>query len=100
LKELTIEQLRLLINQNVGLKYLVPKAIEILKGDVLANGDCYEGDLLNAVLTVEEQYWNEHEDVWKMLKEYIPAWKARLEGLNENNTHRHLLKTISSFGLK
>ncbi len=31
LKDLTIEQIRLLIVQDIGLKYLIPKAIEVLK---------------------------------------------------------------------
>ncbi len=46
----SIEELRILISQNIGLKYLIPKAIIILEADPIASGDFYEGDLLKAVI--------------------------------------------------
>jgi hypothetical protein len=67
---------------------------------VLAEGDCYEGDLLNAVLSVEEGYWRENAPVKKILQEKIPVWRQKLEELNTGNTYRQLLKAISSFELK
>lgn len=58
LAHLSIEDLRLLISQGIGLKYTIPLAIEILKFNVLAEGDHYEGDLLLSVLLVDHHYWN------------------------------------------
>lgn len=46
---LTVEDMRLLIRQDVGLAYAPPLAVEVLRGDALAEGDMYEGDLLAAV---------------------------------------------------
>ncbi|MFI9548715.1 contact-dependent growth inhibition system immunity protein [Streptomyces sp. NPDC052016] len=43
---LTVEDMRLLIRQDVGLAYLLPLAVEVLRIDPLAEGDMYEGDLL------------------------------------------------------
>jgi hypothetical protein len=58
LKEFEIEDLRIMIGQNIGLKFLIPLALEKLRQDILAEGDYYEGDLLKAVLTSEKEFWN------------------------------------------
>jgi len=57
LAHLSVEDLRLLISQGIGLKYTIPLAIELLKFNVLAEGDHYEGDLLLSVLRVDHHYW-------------------------------------------
>lgn len=57
LKDFTTEDLRIMIGQNIGLKYLIPLALEKLQQNILADGDCYEGDLLNAVLRSDKEYW-------------------------------------------
>jgi hypothetical protein len=70
-KDFTIDELRLLIHQNNSIKFLVPLAIERLQINSLLKGEGYEGDLLNAVLTVEKSFWLVD------LKAYIPL----MEGL-------------------
>jgi hypothetical protein len=70
-KDLTIDELRLMIHQNSSIRFLVPLAIEHLQIDSLLKGDGYEGDLLNAVLTVEKKFWLVD------LKPYVPL----MEGL-------------------
>jgi len=47
----------LLIRQNVGLVHLLPLAVEVLRHDPLAEGDMYEGDLLDGVLTRPSEAW-------------------------------------------
>ena len=59
--ELTIEQLRLLISQKIGLKYIVELGINELDKNVLAEGDFYEGDLLMAISNVQPEFWNENK---------------------------------------
>ena len=100
LKQLSIEQLRLLVGQNVGLKFLVPHALAILSQDVLAEGEHYEGDLLSAVLSAEDNYWANNKSIKILLQSKIPAWTAYLESRNENNTHIQLLKALALFELK
>ena len=63
LKEFTIEDLRILIGQNVGLPYLLPLAIERLEENPLAEGDYYPGDLLKSVLIIEESFWRTRLDL-------------------------------------
>lgn len=58
--EYTVEDLRLMISQNTGLEYLIPKAIEVLEKDMFAEGDFYPGDLLEKVLSADPTFWNTH----------------------------------------
>jgi len=46
LRELTAENLRIMIGQQIGLPQLIPLALELLSGDPFAPGDFYRGDLL------------------------------------------------------
>ncbi|MFN0037828.1 MAG: contact-dependent growth inhibition system immunity protein [Saprospiraceae bacterium] len=69
----TIEDLRLMIGQNTGLESLMPKAIEVLEKDVLAEGDYYEGDLLKAVLTSDKNFWLKHGSLCRELIEVIES---------------------------
>ena len=57
--ELSAEDLRLMIGQDVGLAHLLPLAVEIPQDDPMAQGDLYEGDLLSAVLSRKSAAWNE-----------------------------------------
>ncbi|MFE6128143.1 contact-dependent growth inhibition system immunity protein [Streptomyces sp. NPDC056437] len=50
---LTVDDLRTLIAQDVGLPFLLPVALEVLRTDPLAEGKYYEGDLLSVVLTAD-----------------------------------------------
>jgi hypothetical protein len=60
LSELSIENLRLLIGQEIGLEFLVAIALEHLIANPLVSGDHYHGDLLAVVLRVPETFWMAH----------------------------------------
>jgi hypothetical protein len=60
LREFTAEHLRVMIGQQIGLPYLVPVALELLRTDPFTAGDCYNGDLLAAVLRAEAAFWRKH----------------------------------------
>lgn len=60
-----------MIGQNIGLKFLIPLALEKLRQDILAEGDYYEGDLLKAVLTSEIEFWNLEPKLTKELEAII-----------------------------
>ena len=55
--DLSVDQVRLLLGQKIGLKFLLPKAIAILQNDILAEGDYYPGDLLANVLRLDKEDW-------------------------------------------
>ena len=48
--QLSAEDLRLMIGQNIGLPILLPEALKLLVRQPLTSGDLYEGDLLKAVI--------------------------------------------------
>ncbi|NNF72496.1 MAG: hypothetical protein HKN02_09920 [Rhodobacteraceae bacterium] len=50
LGEFEVEDLRIMIGQGIGLKYLLPKAVEELRINPFVAGDFFEGDLLVQVL--------------------------------------------------
>ena len=79
LKNFTIGDLRIMIGQNINLEVLIPIAIEELKQDILVEGDLYEGDLLNNVLTSETEYWLGNTTNWQTLCEIFERNTKRLK---------------------
>lgn len=63
LKELSHDNVRLLIGQRVGLVYLVPLAIEALRTEPLVEATFFQGDLLSAVMRVNQSFWSTHEEL-------------------------------------
>lgn len=57
LDEFTTEDLRIMIGQNVGLRYLIPMALDRLTQNLFVSGDFYRGDLLGVVLRAERVFW-------------------------------------------
>ncbi|MGV9573663.1 contact-dependent growth inhibition system immunity protein [Streptomyces nigra] len=68
---LTVEDMRLLIGQDVGLAYLLPLAMEVLRVTPLAEGDMYEGDLLAAVLTRSAEVWRDFPELRREVREIV-----------------------------
>jgi len=83
-----IEDLRIMIGQSIGLKYLVPYAIEELKGNILAEGHFYEGDLLKAILSSDFEYWKNERENWKSICDLFESNIAVLE----SETHKPIRK--------
>jgi hypothetical protein len=83
LKRFRIEDLRLLIGQSVGLKYLVPMALDHVEDYPFAAGDFYPGDLLKNVMDVPESFWNDHPDLRERL---VQALKRALERVGKVKT--------------
>ena len=71
LRDLTVENLRMLVGQGISLVYTVPLALEQLSKDPMASGDFYPGDLLKAVQGVPPDFWAQHPALlaeWQKLK--------------------------------
>ncbi|TIO09147.1 contact-dependent growth inhibition system immunity protein [Mesorhizobium sp.] len=64
LRDLSREQVRLLISQGFGLEYVVPKAISILIENPLIGVTFYDGDLLMSCLKIPQQFWMENQHLW------------------------------------
>ncbi|MDY7393910.1 contact-dependent growth inhibition system immunity protein [Aureibaculum sp. 2210JD6-5] len=77
-RDFSIEDLRLMIGQEIGLKYLMPLAIEELEKNILAEGDLYEGDLLANVLGEQtKKYWRNNNSAWKNIVKLIHLSKDK-----------------------
>jgi len=70
-RQFSVEDLRIMIGQNIGLQYLVPLALEHLQKNPLAEGDFYPGDLMKAVLSADSSFWREH-----------PQWRNEIEEIS------------------
>lgn len=71
LNQLTVGQLRTLIAQKIGLKYLMPIAIEFLSVDILIEGDFYSGDLLESIVKIEQSFWQQNIALEQQLVDLI-----------------------------
>ncbi|MGB9184437.1 MAG: contact-dependent growth inhibition system immunity protein [Solirubrobacteraceae bacterium] len=63
LVDFTVEDLRVMIGQQVGLNRLVGLAHKRLQADPLVQGDYYPGDLLASVLGVDGAFWERSPDL-------------------------------------
>ena len=98
LQEFDTEDLRLLIGQNIGLKYLIPLALEALKTNILAEGDLYEGDLLKSVLTSDSNYWKNEIENWVQMCEFFTNKISVIEqDVAQDDTGRKILKVFREF---
>lgn len=66
LGQFSIEDLRIMIGQGIGCRWLVPMALDILERNALVAGDYYPGDLFATVLRLDAAWWLEH-----------PHWRER-----------------------
>ncbi len=98
LKDFDTEDLRIMIGQNIGLKFLIPLALETLKENILAEGDFYEGDLLKVVLTSDVDYWKNENDNWYQICKLFRSNISKIEKeAEEYATGRKILKAFKEF---
>ncbi len=85
LRELTVEDLHIMIGQNFSLDYLVPLALEHLQRDPFAAGDFYPGDLLGCVLgRVQPGFWQRRPDLRHAVENLIALISAFPEILRKD----------------
>ena len=99
LSDLDSNDLRILISQNVGLKYVVSIAIETLEKNLLEEAFYYPGDLLVAVLDIPTDYWKENNLEKNKIISLLQKSKAFLiEKFDEDDEiDQGILKSIEKF---
>ena len=70
----------LMIGQGAGLPYLIPKALTLLERDAFLEVDVHPGDLLTAVFTVDDAFWQRTPD---LRRRAVPILDTALDRLNE-----------------
>ena len=69
--ELTNEQMRLLISQEIGIDHLIGPILRRLEQNILAEGNLYKGDLLVSISRIPSKYWAKYESEFHFLKEIV-----------------------------
>ena len=79
LNEFVVEDIRIIIGQEIGIKFLIPLAIKQLKKDILAEADYYPGDFLETVLTSSQDYWKKNIFEWSEVCQLIEQNSGLIE---------------------
>lgn len=82
--DFSTEDLRIMLGQSIGVKYLMPLALDILRKDPLSEGDFYPGDLFVAVLRLKNEIKKEHLDWLDDLKSIIQSLKVVPKEIEED----------------
>lgn len=77
--DLTTEDLARACRQDVHLKEVVPRALEILKNDPLA-GEFYDGELMVAMLGIQSEFWLANLMLLESLQTLIAAHEEEIRG--------------------
>jgi hypothetical protein len=93
LKDYRLEDLRVMIGQEVGLPYLVPRALDRLEADPLVEGDLYPGDLLAAVARLGDEFWSARRHLARRAVRVIDAALARMAEVDTIEELRDELRT-------
>jgi len=98
LKELSIENLRIMIGQNISLDILIPMAIAELGKNILAEGDFYPGDLLENVLRSDPSFWKQNPKVWRSMRDLFLEKNSLPEGEVISNKTQNLFAEFEKLG--
>jgi hypothetical protein len=85
LRLFTVENLRIMLGQNIGSRYLVPIALDHLDVEPFVEGDFYPGDLLCNVLSLPQSFWADHPH----LRDRVAAVAARAMAAISGSGHEH-----------
>ncbi|MFI2650963.1 MULTISPECIES: contact-dependent growth inhibition system immunity protein [Micromonospora] len=77
LAEFTVEDLRIMLGQEIGVPALLPLAVQVLLRDPLTEGDYYPGDLLSNVLRLPDSAWSSLQAERKRLSSALAELAAR-----------------------
>lgn len=94
LNNLSIEQLRTLVSQNIGLEFIIPVSVEKLTTDILGGGEYYPGDLLNALISIDKSYWKTNKDLLSKLTAFI---NNNIDHIKDAIHSRSVIKNILAF---
>ena len=76
--KLTIEQIRLLISQKIGIEFLIGIALEKLEQNIIVEGDLYEGDLLDSISKIPTEFWNKYSTEFLNFKKIFDSNKEKI----------------------
>lgn len=83
IRELTIENLRMLIGQKIGLPYTVPLALNFLFDNPFCSGDLYNGDLLQNILGIDAFFWKENPHLYSEISDLMACAEEQMRFFEE-----------------
>lgn len=83
IKDLSYEEIRCLIGQKIGLRFVLSVAIDILQANPLIDVIYYEGDLLLAVLRLDLDDWKYNQDELKTFISILQENRSKIENFEE-----------------
>ena len=90
--------LRLLLGQAIGAKFLMPLALELLEADPLTEAEYYPGDLLKAAMSLPAEYWSSHAVEKQRLLSFAHfAGRSLADSKEPLASSRQLLREIANF---
>jgi hypothetical protein len=95
IKDLSKEQVRLLLSHDVGTIFLLDKTIRILEEDILADGDFYPGDLLSALLNVNKVYWKNSPELAGRLYSLLSKQRPIIQKAGHKRLDREVAQFIA-----
>ncbi len=101
--EMTVEDLRLLIGQGIGLQYLVPKVLELLDRNPLVAGMHYPGDLLVSTLRLPQKFLDGNPELVSKIEriiERVPPEIQKLDDIDRRYANEALEEVLPRFRRK
>lgn len=92
--DFTIEELRIMIGENIGLQFFVPRAVSVLERNPLAEGDNYPGDLLNAVTIADSSFFERSPLI---VDRVTVVAKMAIDQLDSSTDDSHLIQNFQRF---
>lgn len=99
MSELEANGLRILISQNVGLKYAIPIALEKLENNILEEAFFYPGDLLVSLLNTDSNFWMKDGRIKNRFISLLNGSENNIveQFDNEDEVDQDILKLIQKF---
>ena len=92
------DDIRFMIGQKIGLKYIIPIALHYLKEDILIETIYYEGDLLKVVLLLDNAFWKKNLKLYSEVYQLLLSNKELLDKLDLSfESDRKLKKQCNDF---
>lgn len=98
--QFSIEDLRIMVGQNIGARFLVPRILDVLETDPFAEGDFFPGDLLASLMRLPDDYWREHDDQLRRAQSTASRALGQLQSAAEQDSYpsdKTLIQEIQQF---
>lgn len=81
LEHFSIDDVRFMILQQLGLEFLIPKAVGQLEHRILVEGNYYRGDLLNSIFQIPASFRPAHRRLYNMVLDVLTDQQAVLDNI-------------------